>query len=288
MPINELEQHPCLNYLEQENIAPLSDYQGLIVGNFPSYGCTDSLNENLEITERRLKTPNFRMKFFYSNSPTSYKFWEYMSGAYELPNPVNNIVGNTQEAQKEEAIRNRSRTIVFLQSVKLLITDTIWRMNREEKSKVNKDDKEEKKNKNLLVAPDVQEDYIVRNLSLNNAIVEYLFKHKTINNLYFTSEKNARKGPYELFKNIFNNDIKELKSYIVGNIIWAMEIALNDRYFKVFFLPTTRGVDNSHPMYEKFVRNHPNEETDLAKFRVEAYKQAFIKKNLDYNGSNPI
>lgn len=63
MPINELEQHPCLSYLEQDNITPLNDYQGLIIGNFPSDECTDILKANLEITVCKLQTPNFRMKF---------------------------------------------------------------------------------------------------------------------------------------------------------------------------------------------------------------------------------
>lgn len=85
-------------------------------------------------------------------------------------------------------------------------------------------------------------------------------------------------------------------------------MALNNK-LQIFFLPTIRGTRVDNAIVVNYLRNHNNdlymsvkskpskkrtesEKEELSKlyndFRIEAYHQAFIKKNLEYNGSNPI
>jgi len=114
MPINELERHPFLNYLETE-IERNRSYKGLIIGSYPIYSCTDTIHNNPERVVQRFIEDKVTMRFFYCSRRS--KFWEYCSSAHGEENPIR-LINDFNE--------NRVRTIDFLNRNNLLITDVIY------------------------------------------------------------------------------------------------------------------------------------------------------------------
>ena len=289
MPLNELESHPYLDYLN-DNLVKGKEYKGLIIGSFPIYGCTNSLNPfDLEnIIEERFDRDKVKMRFFYGSKKS--KFWKYCAESLGCQDPTENENAN-------EIVEN---IINFLNDNDLIITDIIKRTNRKN---------EGSEDVNLLKenGADVN---IIQNFAMNKSIYDLLKKHRSIKNLYFTAKDN-NPSPYRWFKGTFNDifefhDVQGYENSRICNFINS------EREFNIFLLPTPkpRGVHYSppksiHPYFDNFlnrvdpilrnsVRNLKTEEwTNQQKnlvseyrkqFIIETYKMAFQENNLYYNG----
>ena len=290
MPINELERHPFLKYIDTE-IDQSANYKGLIIGSFPVYSCTDTVDNNLDIIEQRFNPDDVTMRFFYCSKQS--KFWEYCSSAFGEINPVNKL---NNETKKESIVNARQRTIDFLNRNNLLIKDVIYQTNR-------KDYGDEDSN---LLQLNGAENWIVQNLSLNHRISNILDNHHSITNLYFTARGLTGNNPFALFKTIFGNRLVVKESYSSG-----FKITINRKEYNVFLLPTPkpRGIHftdkQRNPFFESYMQNmdlnfydlirkikkseRTNDQNDRIKilrhnFLVESYKQAFVHKNLSFKG----
>lgn len=296
MPINELEQHPFLDYLQQDNIEIRNDYMGLIIGSFPVFSITNSLDNNLNIVAERFDLEAAKMRFFYGSNESS--FWKYISSAIGEQNPT---VALPNDNIAIHHLTARQRTISFLQRNKLYITDSLFQTNRFE----NKDE-----DKNLWKTNHVNY-FIHNNLSLNTNIIEILEENTTIQNLYFTSTGLNRKSPFGWFRQIFGNNITIQNENIIGGRKWSFNCSIKGRKYNVFMLPTPkpRGIhftDKSRTqMFVNYLQSHMNDfyneiedlliiyHTQLQKqtlsvarinFLIECYRQAFVFQNLNFDG----
>jgi len=290
MPLNELERHPFLKYMDTD-IDQSSSYKGLIIGSFPVYSCTDTVDKNFEVIEQRFIADDVTMRFFYCSKKS--KFWEYCSSAFGEVNPTKKL---NNETIKESIINARQRTIDFLNRNNLLITDVIFQTNRKEYGD---------EDSNLLQLNGA-DNWIVKNLSLNHEISKILDNHPSITNLYFTARGLTGNSPFALFKTILGNRLVIKESYTSG-----YKISINCKEYNAFLLPTPkpRGIhftDNQrNSFFESYMQNmdlkffdsiskikkseRTNDQTDRIKnlrhnFLVESYKQAFIFKNLSFKG----
>lgn len=296
MPINELEQHPFLDYLQQDNIEIRNDYKGLIIGSFPVFSLTNSLDNNLNIVAERFDLEAAKMRFFYGSNLSH--FWEYISSAIGEQNPT---VALPNDNIANHHLTARQRTISFLQRNKLYITDSLFQTNRIDNDNEDSD---------LWITNNVN-NFIHNNLSLNTNIIEILEEHKTIQNLYFTATGLIGKTPFGWFRQIFGNNITIQNENIIGGRRWSFNCLINGRKYNIFMLPTpkSRGIhftDNRRTqMFVNYLQSHMNDfyneiedlpminHTQLQKqtlsvtrinFLIECYRQAFVFKNLNFDG----
>jgi hypothetical protein len=297
MPINELEKHPYLNYLQQGSYPEINNYKGLIIGSFPVYSCTDTINEDLDVVEQRFVPEDVTMRFFYGSRRSG--FWDYCAAAFREPNPT---VALPNDEPKISHIIARERAIELLKSNCLLITDVIKQTNRREYGD---------EDSNLWITNNAS-NFISRNIALNSGIINILEEHTTIQNLYFTATGLRGKSPFGWFRKIFNGDIRFEIYITIGRRTWSMTCLINQRKFNVFMLPTpkSRGVhfsDNQRTqMFVNYLRNQMNDfyneisivprsrrtnqqESTLSiarrRFLIECYRQALVLNNLDFEGS---
>lgn len=296
MPINELEQHPCLNYPKNPSI----DYKGIVIGTFPVYGSTDTLDQNLEVCNERCNLKEVNMKFFYGSKES--QFWDLIASAFDVHNP---IVENEPKISKENAIR-------FLEDKELLISDVLWRTNRGS-NKIKNDYNSEDK---YLMITDGVEERVVRNRSLNYDLRSVLDQNKSLAFIYFTATGILGKSPFGWFKKIFGKELREMNSSDkAGNRIWAKKLKIYGREYTAFFLPTPkeRGVHlgdkkkllsfinylqvNDIDFYNRIkdipkAKRTSKQKECLTKYRrkflIESYRQAFVEQNVNYDGSNPV
>lgn len=211
------------------------------------------------------------MKFFYgSNDGVDKLNWDYL---FETFTEKNFFEDSNPEGNKKAAIS-------FLEKNNLLMSDVIETTNRHDKFKKNDD------LKNII--------------SKNPEII-----------LYFTAKYDLKDtyNIFSIFCKIFDGEISIKNKKAVGKKVWALEIEIHKKTIKVFFLPTIRGTRVDNSIVANFLNKHNSilyksvksksskkrtlkEDKELSelyhKFRIEAYQQAFVKKNLDYDGSNPI
>lgn len=296
MPTNELEGHPFLNYLNEENQIICNDYTGLIIGSFPVYSCTNTLDNLLQVQQERFDSQNLKMRFFYCSKRSN--FWKYFSEAHGVANPLSALPDDEFERRHKLA---RQRTIELLQDKKLLITDVLKQTNR---NGIGDEDS------NLWITDNVDE-FILNNLSLNKSIIQLLHDHPTIKNLYFTATGLNGKNPFGWFRQIFKNKIIIEQQNIIGNRIWSLTCSINHTRYNVFMLPTPkpRGIhftdDRRTQMFVNYLQGQDNEfydqivnismaqrtieqnntlETYRNSFLIECYRQAFVLNNLTFTG----
>jgi hypothetical protein len=284
MPINELERHPFLNYLETE-IERTRSYKGLIIGSFPIYSCTDTIHNIPERVVQRFIEDKVTMRFFYCSRRS--KFWEYCSSAHGEENPIR-LINDFNE--------NRVRTIDFLNRNNLLITDVIYQTNRKQ---FGDEDSNLWKTKGA-------DQWIIDNLLLNYNIPNILAQHPSIINLYFTAQGVTGNTPFGWFNRIFGNNIA------INPSISGLSLNINGRNYRAFLLPTPkpRGIhfsDNQRSaLFVNYLQsidaefhneisnipedNRTTEQKERLKnlrhdFIVERYRQAFIENNLLFNGA---
>lgn len=289
MPITELECHPFLNYYQNFNYNNES-IKGLIIGSFPIYQCTDSINENLEVVEQRDNNVESNIKFFYGSKKS--KLWSFLSAIFDSHDFINDLDLNRNE-KRESAIN-------LLFDNNILISDSIVRTNRFNYSSDDTD---------LLISNGAP-NWIIDNMGFNLDLVNLLENHKKIDSLYFTSIIENGNSPYSIFKNILlDQEFEEIEHFNPNNKNWAKIIRVNNRHFKVFFLPTPKErtivltPNQQHPLFvnylnsllgNNFVTNLIFPMNDDLKnqiqvhrknFLIEMYKQAIVNNNLNFDGA---
>lgn len=296
MPINELERHPFIDYLDNE-IEPKKKYSGLIIGSFPVYSCTDTLDENLQIIEQRFIPDDVTMKFFYCSKKSN--FWNYCSSAFGEQNPTTPLPNDDQENIHHLA---RQRAIDFLNRNNLLMTDVISQTNRNEFGD---------EDSNLWIENGAPQ-FVINNLSKNHQLTNIINRYPSIENLFFTATGTNGKSPFGWFRDIFGNNLTIGQQRLIDGRTWGLICNINGRQLRAFLLPTpkARGIhftDNRRtlmfvnylqsivPDFYNEIENIPqNQWTQHQKdtlkalrhnFLVEAYRQALVQNNLDFNGA---
>jgi hypothetical protein len=161
MPVNELEEHPFLNYVDFSQ-QPYQSFKKLIIGTFPIYHITNTIYPDNNL-QQRLNHNKAYMKFYYGSKDN--RFWELISTIFEVANP-------TQEINPVN-IELASKNILY--ENKILIQDVIKSTNRKEESALDKD---------LWI--ESENEYINKNKQLNYGVVNILNQCKKIKFLYFT------------------------------------------------------------------------------------------------------
>ncbi|MBW7941456.1 MAG: hypothetical protein H3C64_03430 [Candidatus Kuenenia stuttgartiensis] len=298
MPLNELEQHPFLDYyLQHQGTNDLynthTHFNGLIIGSFPIYQCTDTINEQFEVIQQRLQLPRAAMRFFYCSNQNS--FWPTLSEIFASDNP---LTATTPELRKEAAI-------TLLNHNKLLITDVVYRTNR--KGESSTDD-------SLLISRGAV-GFIVQNMSLSNSIRDILEQQTAIRHLFFTATSLTGKSPFGWFRKLFNITQQQIVHvWQTGNTTTALELSLFGRTFTAFLLPTPagnsgRGIhfsdDSRNQLFSNYIqhvnpdfyaqitairkanRNQQQQEL-LTQYRKELilnwYRSALVHRNPAFNG----
>jgi len=278
MPINQLEQHPYLNYRDNLNVKR-DDYTGLIIGSFPIFACSNLLDENLNVLIENNFENQLRFRFFYGSNNS--EFWDYMFKVYENENQIN--------------IEN---CINLLENNKLLISDIIFQTNRLNESAADS---------HLMIDNNVN-NFISENLLLNDGILNIIEKNKNIKNLFFTAKGLTGKCPFGWFRSMFENNLEIVNINDQNN---RFNCIINGREFNVFLLPTPkprgihftdnqRNVEFSNYMqsidieFFNIIDGLPEAERNNQQrnyisqlrlnFIVECYKQAFVHNNLNFNG----
>jgi len=298
MPINELEQHPYLKYYTDLD-KPKDWFEGLIIGSFPIYHITDTVDENHNVTEQRFNEKKAGMRFFYGSLENS--LWGTLAKIFKQPEPFSFPI----EQRVTEATR-------LLTDHRLLISDVVCRTNRE---------KESSEDSALMNRKATTVSYVAQGLSLNYSLIEMLVDHPGIKNLYFTASSTQGNSPYSWFKQIASSrsayEFKELATFPVGlEKKFSIEISLLNRKFTVYLLPTPAGkfgrgihftdsrkhevfcnyMNSVDPVFYSSIKNtlkvERSEETikKLSQHRqslfLEIYRQAIVLNNNTYSGKS--
>ena len=285
MPINELEQHPFLNYVDFSK-SPYNSFEKLIIGTFPVYNITNTIYPGNEI-QQRFNPNEAYMKFFYGSKKN--KFWEWISTIFEVANPTReNNLENREHAAKS-----------ILDENKILIQDVIESTNRENYSAKDSD---------LWKQSD--DSYLNENRSLNHDMINLLNQCKKIKFLYFTSKK-----AFDWFSQIISGDLVINDSFLENKNRISMSISIGLKNYTAFFLPSpssngSRRIpfkDNNrlqtfvnylkanHPAFFNEIENVPElnrtrlQNQMLTEFRknfiVECWRQAIVHCNPYYDGN---
>ncbi|WP_417858128.1 hypothetical protein [Xanthomarina gelatinilytica] len=217
MPVNELEIHPYLEDINYQDFK-VNHFENLIIGTFPVYSITDTLTPEEEIEEHVLNENDAYMSFFYGSKKNS--FWRLVThGLGEQVNPIDLPL----EDRKVAAIN-------LLTNQKFLITDAVYKTNR-------KDEKAEDK----YLWADTNNEYVLKNRTLNFGIEEILKNNKNIKYLYFTSTALTGKSPFGWFQQIFQNQLQYNIIQHVDNRPISAEVRIGNRTYIAFFLPSPAG-----------------------------------------------
>ena len=288
MPLNELESHPYLDYIN-DNLVKGKKYKGLIIGSFPIYGCTNSSDpfdvEN--IIDERFHLDSVKMRFFYGSKKS--KFWKYCAESLGYQDP-------TENQNIDEIVPD---IIDFLNDNDLIVTDIIKRTNRRE---------HRSEDKYLLADADADLN-VIQNFAMNESIYDLLLEYKHIKNLYFTAKDN-NPSPYQWFKETFKYlfDFYNVEGYENSR---TCNFVNSEREFNIFLLPTPkpRGIHYNYPNINEYFDNFLNRVDPTLRnivcnisktewtnpqinqvkeyrkqFIIETYQMAFQENNLFYNG----
>lgn len=303
MPINELEQHPYLNYYQEAQYqSDKNYYQGIIIGSFPIHAITNSINPiTEEIINKRFNEEEASMCFFYGSRKSF--LWKYLSAGMNLSDPRKDNLGNFLE--DDIAVTN-CKELLF--DNKLLMSDSLFRTNRNE---------EESEDNNLMVLSQIAE--INEKRSYNRFLYNQLKENLGIKNIYFTSTENTGKCPFGWFLSVFQNNIRIIDTFRIGPRQWRNLISINFgngnvRKYNVFFLPTPkpRGIhwkkqrvlmfgnfmSVRNPDFFQMINPMDSDDYDTSikntlkglrlEFITECYRQAIVHNNIVYDGTNPV
>lgn len=297
MPINQLEQHPFLNYFNEFEYDK-NKTRGLILGSFPIYGITDILNDALNVIAEKDDIENTFMRFFYGSNRS--EFWDLLPVVFER-NKFKADATLTREQKKQQAIQ-------LLNENNLIISDCVCKTNRLNKSAADI---------NLLIQTEEVPDWIIDNLELNSDLFFILKAHPNITTLYFTSIVDEGSSPYYWFYEMATLEDKKAKvveEFKYMNKLWSKKLRLNNSVYNLIFLPTPKNRSiaftdkTQHPMFKNYLElvdsnfhdqiigrlNHlnPNEKKRLSEYRtsflIECYRQALVFNNVAFNGSNML
>lgn len=287
MPHNQLEIHPYLNCINDQNFDG-SYFENLFIGTFPIYSITDTLNANNAIISRFDEEPAF-MRFFYGSRKNS--FWKLFSEVCGALNPTDLPM-----------VQRKNAAVELLVNHKFLITDVVYKTNR--KAEGSEDD-------DLWVQ--TENEFVVQNRSLNTGLVDLLNRNEKIKYLYFTATVLVGKSPFGWFQDIFGDALQYQIVQQVEKRIVSASLTINGRGYTAFFLPSpagngTRGLhfnnqrtkifvnylQSVNPEFYAEIDPIPEKErtiqqkerlTQLRKdFLIENWRQLIELKNTNYNG----
>jgi len=278
LPNNEIEQHPYLNYLQvnekdirQNNIYKnIIEFKNIIIGTFPVYGCTDTIDSIGNIIESR-NTEN--MRFFYGSKRSD--FWLLFSQVF-----LTNIPSTPIEA------------ITALNNNNFLISDVIRKTKRKGKSASDKDLLPVELNTDLIKFFKCHENLknIYFTSTEENGNSPYsLFK--TIFNISNEQEFNRFEIDSRLWSLNLIIDEREFNVFFLPTPK-TRGIHFNDHNKLRMFVNYLNSVDNS--FYQGICNIRKNQRTNLQEdkltiyrkdFLLECYKQSLKECNLKFNGS---
>jgi hypothetical protein len=288
MPHNKLEIHPYLNCIKDQNFDGWY-FENLIVGTFPIYSITDTLNVDNTIISRFDENAAF-MRFFYGSSNNS--FWKLFSEVWEAQNPTD-LPGDQRKNAAMELLVNH----------KFLITDVVYKTNRKAESSQDND---------LWVQ--TEDVFVIQNRSLNTGLVDLLNRNMKIKYLYFTATVLDGNSPFGWFQDIFGDALQYQIIQQVENRIVSASLTIKGKGYIAFFLPSpsgngTRGLHFNNQRTQIFVNYlqsvNPGFYTEIdpipktlrtiqqkemltllrKDFLIENWKQLIQLKNINYNGT---
>jgi len=288
MPNSELEIHPYLNSINDENFEN-NYFENILIGSFPIYGITSSTNENGTTTARFNEIEAF-MPFFYGSKRNI--FWKLLSSAFFTVNPNELNQKDRVDAAKSLLIENN-----------FLITDVLYKTNR---------NGERSEDSQLWVHTD--NDFVYNNRLLNTDIIRILNRNTKIKYIYFTSTLLNGNSPFGWFNEIFGGNILFTILQEVENRVVSASITINHKEYIAFFLPSpagngTRGLHfniNRTQIFVNYVKSidrHFFEEINLLtpeertktqnerltklrnSFLIESWRQVIVDKNINFDGT---
>ena len=256
MPVNEIEQHPFLDYLGDN--PDFSKYNSLIIGSFPIYCITNStpIEANGEAIRNDWQNDAF-MQFFYGSMRN--KFWKLFFNAYhrdfENDNPT------------------RIQCIDFVNEKKFILTDVI-----------------ESSSRNYYRSSDNELIPELFNCNILNIIMKM-----NGNNIFFTSVNNNNPSPWNWFSiNILNRlvdpngfCIQEIEG--TRNLFLTLKLNGQKKIFNVGFLfsPSPFGARNQNRIKEFNNFRQITPDGNYTCFLETQYKELLRNENFNYNGTNP-
>jgi len=249
MPLNEIEQHPYLDYFitYNNNNVDWAKYNKMIIGSFPVYGITETI---YPYSDKRHLECSMQMPFFYGSQTN--EFWSHLVKA----------IDDRQWISANNPKDTRNLAIKYLEQHGILLTDVISRTNRF----AMKDD---------LPSPFSTDDSALLNLSaerhvvdqfaLNQDVIDWLIKAVNIDSLYFTAQGLSGKTPGGWFHQILNRHNIEFEVLYQSSNAMKYRMRLNDRIrvFKLFYLPTPSSyrslaftIGRQHPMFVNYLMSH--------------------------------
>lgn len=287
MPINELEVHPFLESINDLQYGR-NYFEGLIIGSFPVYAITNSV---FPVEVDRFVEDQANMKYFYGSNQNS--FWSTLAAVFEEPDPST----LNPEVKRVPNAKN------LLTNNKLLISDSLYKTNR-----VGIDAQDSA----LMVQS--ENHFVEQSKSLNYGIDGLLQRNWNIKFLYFTSTDLVGKSPFGWFKDIFGNRLQFNVLNQVGNRPISAEVIIDGRGYTAFFLSSPAGngnrglqfTDNRRTqIFVNYIQSMnadflaeidplpmilriPFQKARLTELRrsflIESWRQAFIDRNVGFNG----
>jgi|GEM_PF-2157435 len=246
MPLNEIENHPYLNYFinqHEEDLTPWDKYDKMIIGSFPIHSITDTVFPDVEL--RSLNGEN-DLNFFYGS--VTNKFWMRLSQTLNTCDP---------KAESNSHLR-REAAIKILDNNNIILTDVVKATNRF----INSDNFSPNDSAlfNLKCSYEIKQKF-----SLNYDIGYWIIKSQNLTNFYFTSQKGiVGKNPGGWFHQIlkdcgFNLTNLSEKDNHIKYLITKENF---HREIDLFFLPTpsgfrsiSLGVKRQHKMFLNYLES---------------------------------
>jgi hypothetical protein len=302
MPLNEIEQHPYLEYFilfhNGEDNIPWDKYTRMFIGSFPVYQVTKTIYPVIQ--DRSLIEKENILPFFYG-SPNNL-FWQLITWCF-----INNI-----EELKNFDRNNKDKLVQFLEMNQIILTDIISCTNR---NIVEKNKPHPYSSLDQALLNNKAEINIVDQFQFNYKIIEWLEKAKNINSIYFTSQKRKEgKNPGGWFHRVITNKAIPLTviSEAENSLTYYLGGTIN-REIKLFFLPSPasyRSINlnakkQPHFMFQNYIhdispeflaeiksKNYSLSKSDKSRLKLarenfikEWWFQFVIYQNENYNGT---
>jgi hypothetical protein len=282
MPLNEIENHPYLNYfIDNHNgiqNVPWEKYTRMIIGSFPIYKITDTVHP---VIENRSQNNNIDFPFFYGSETNA--FWKRYTAVFDEIDPF------LMDGQQLRLHCAKSA----LEDNNTLLTDVIKKTNRHfQNDPLSPSDSALM---NLQANNEVQNQF-----ELNNELLDWLVKSENLKSIYFTSQKAIEgKSPGGWFHKLLLNNNIELRIIDEYNNFIQYEMINRERKFKrvvnLFFLPTPSAkrsialtANNQHLMFVNYLnslvpelleilRNQNFKQDPIQKEQIKTHRENFIQ-----------
>ncbi len=303
MPLNEIEQHPYLDYFikyhKSEADVPWEKYTRMFIGSFPVYQITKTIYPEHIVMDRSIIPNDDLRNYFYGSKKN--KFWEYLIWCFR------NI--NVHLFAFEDL--SESDLIEFLEENGILLTDIVECTNRYSIKKGNPNPYSPSDTALMNINANAE---VRQRFKLNSRIIDWLKQCRNIDAIYFTAQGESGKCPAGWFyqmtddAGIILREVNRVENRSV-KIHFANPI---NREITLFFLPTpssSRSINMSanrppHQMFYNYLNDmDPNflrtiedanfEITGDNKSRLSVFRKNFVMewwfefvrlKNKGYSG----